>query len=85
MGPHRGDPQALPRGTIYLICGLDRPFYPFEHSCADELPALGERRLVGQFSWAARKYQIYERRNDAPGHGNQRTGDAIDSAIDGNG
>jgi hypothetical protein len=73
-----GDPQALPHGTIYLICGLDQPFYPFEHACADELPALGERRLVDQFSWAGRKYQIYERRNDAPGRGNQRTGDGID-------
>jgi hypothetical protein len=35
-----GDPQAIPSATIYFICGLDRPFYTFEHRCADELPAL---------------------------------------------
>jgi hypothetical protein len=51
-----------PRGTSYLICGLDPPFYPFEYVCADELPAVGDAQLVDQFSWAGRKYLIYERR-----------------------
>ena len=52
-----------PRGTAYLICGVDPPFFfPHEHVCADELPAFGDVQLVGQFSWAGRKYLIYERR-----------------------
>jgi hypothetical protein len=51
-----------PRGTAYLICGLDPPFVKIEHVCADELPAFGDVQLVGQFSWAGRKYLIYERR-----------------------
>jgi hypothetical protein len=50
------------RGTSYLICGLDPPFFTFEHVCADELPAFGDMQLVEQFSWAGRKYLIYERR-----------------------
>jgi hypothetical protein len=56
------NPQAIPHGTIYLICGLDPPFFQFEHVCADELPALGDAELVDQFSWAGRQYRIYERR-----------------------
>ncbi|MGA8597952.1 MAG: hypothetical protein WB676_24820, partial [Bryobacteraceae bacterium] len=55
------DPQRIPRGTIYLICGLDQPFFSFEHTCADELPAFGGMQLVDQFSWSGRKYLIYER------------------------
>jgi hypothetical protein len=51
----------IPPGTIYLICGLDRPFFPFEHVCADELPAFTGIQLVEQFSWAGRRYLIYER------------------------
>jgi len=51
-----------PRGTSYLICGLDPPFFTFEHVCADELPAFSGMQLVEQFSWAGRKYLIYERR-----------------------
>jgi hypothetical protein len=51
-----------PRGTSYLICGLDPPFFTFEHVCADELPAFSGMQLVDQFSWAGRKYRIYERR-----------------------
>jgi hypothetical protein len=54
--------RPIPRGTIYLICGLDRPFFSFEHMCADELPAFSGMQLVDEFSWAARRYQIYERR-----------------------
>jgi hypothetical protein len=58
-------PQVLhgpiPPGTIYLICGLDRPIFPFEHGCADELPAFTDMQLVDQFSWAGRRYLIYER------------------------
>jgi hypothetical protein len=56
------NPERIPRGTIYLICGLDPPFFTFEHVCADELPAFSDMRLVNQFSWAGRKYLIYERR-----------------------
>jgi hypothetical protein len=56
------NPQAIPSGTIYLICGQDPPFYTFEHRCADELPALKGAQLVKEFSWAGRKYRIYERR-----------------------
>jgi hypothetical protein len=52
-----------PRGTSYLICGLDPPFFTFEHVCADELPAFSGMQLVKQFSWAGRKYLIYERRD----------------------
>jgi len=51
-----------PRGTSYLICGLDPPFSPEERVCADELPAFSDMQLVEQFSWAGRKYLIYERR-----------------------
>ena len=51
-----------PRGTSYLICGLDQPFSPEERVCADELPAFSGMQLVGQFSWADRKYLVYERR-----------------------
>jgi hypothetical protein len=51
-----------PRGTSYLICDLDPPFFPFEHVCADELPVFSGMQLVEQFSWAGRKYLIYERR-----------------------
>jgi hypothetical protein len=54
---------SIPPGTIYLICGLDRPFFPFEHVCADELPAFSDMQFVEQFSWAGRKYLIYERRD----------------------
>jgi hypothetical protein len=49
------------RGTSYLICGLDPPFIREEHVCADELPAFSDMQLVDQFSWAGRKYLIYER------------------------
>jgi hypothetical protein len=58
-------PSAMfkqPRGTSYLICGLDQPFFTFEHVCADDLPAFDGMQLVEQFSWAGRKYQVYERR-----------------------
>jgi hypothetical protein len=48
-------------GTSYLICGLDPPFSPEEHVCADELPAFGGMQPVDEFSWAARRYRIYER------------------------
>jgi hypothetical protein len=51
-----------PRGTSYLICGLDQPFSPEERVCADELPAFRDMQLVDQFSWAGRKYLVYERR-----------------------
>jgi hypothetical protein len=51
-----------PRGTSYLICGLDPPFFTFEYVCADELPAFSYMELVDQFSWAGRKYLVYERR-----------------------
>jgi hypothetical protein len=57
-----GNQRRIPRGTIYLICGLDPPFSPQEHVCADELPAFSDVQLVAQFSWAGRKYLIYERR-----------------------
>lgn len=52
----------IPNGTIYLICGLDPPFSPVERVCADELPAFSDMQLVEQFSWAGRKYLVYERR-----------------------
>jgi hypothetical protein len=54
-------PQRVPRSTIYLICGLDPPFFTFEHVCADELPAFGDMQIIDQFFWAGRKYLIYER------------------------
>jgi hypothetical protein len=55
--------RPIPPGTIYLICGLDPPFFfPHERVCADELPAFGDMQVVGQFSWAGRKYLVYERR-----------------------
>jgi hypothetical protein len=43
------------------MCGLDLLFFPFEHVCADELPAFTDMQLVEQFSWAGRRYLIYER------------------------
>jgi hypothetical protein len=51
-----------PPGTSYLICGLDTPFSSEERVCADELPNFSGMQLVDQFSWADRKYLIYERR-----------------------
>ena len=54
--------QPIPRGTIYLICGLDPPFSPDETACAGVLPTFPGMRLIEQFSWADRKYLIYERR-----------------------
>jgi hypothetical protein len=51
-----------PPGTSYLICGLDPPLISLEHVCADELPAFGDMQLVEQFSWAGRRYLVYERR-----------------------
>jgi hypothetical protein len=54
--------RRIPNGTIYLICGLDPPFFPFERVCADELPTFSDMELVEQFSWAGRKYLVYERR-----------------------
>jgi hypothetical protein len=50
-----------PAGTSYLICGLDTPFSPEERVCADELPYFSGMQLVDQFSWAGRRYLIYER------------------------
>jgi len=50
-----------PPGISYLICGLDPPFIREEHVCGDELPAFSGMQLVDQFSWAGRKYLIYER------------------------
>jgi hypothetical protein len=54
--------QRIPRGTTYLICGLDPPFSPVERECADELQFFGDIQLVDQFSWAGRKYLVFERR-----------------------
>jgi len=51
-----------PPGTSYLICGLDPPFFSFEHTCADELPAFSDMQLVEQFSWVGRRYLVYEHR-----------------------
>jgi len=51
-----------PHGTSYLICGLDPPFSPEERVCVDELPDFSGAQFVEQFSWAGRKYLIYERR-----------------------
>jgi hypothetical protein len=55
------EPQRIPRGTIYLICGVDPPFFTLEHACANDLPAFGDMQLIEEFSWARRKYRIYER------------------------
>ena len=54
--------RSIPRGTTYLICGRDPPFFTFEHVCSDELPAFNGMRLVDEFSWTGRKYLVYERR-----------------------
>jgi hypothetical protein len=54
--------RRIPRGTSYLICGLDPPFSPQELVCADELLVFSDMRFVEQFSWAGRDYLIYERR-----------------------
>lgn len=56
------NPHRIPSGKIYLVCGLDPPFSPEERICADELPAFKSMQLAEQFSWAGRKYLIYERR-----------------------
>jgi len=52
--------QSVPRGTSYLICGLDPPFSPQELVCADELLVFSDMQLVEKFSWAGRNYLIYE-------------------------
>ena len=51
-----------PLGASYLICSLDPPFFTFEHTCDDELSSFSGMKLVEQFSWAGRKYLIFERR-----------------------
>ena len=61
------DPQRIPPGTSYLICGLDPPFHTFERVCGDNLPAFSGMQLVDQFSWSDRKYLIYES-SDARSH-----------------
>jgi hypothetical protein len=61
------NPQRIPPGTSYLICGLDPPFQTFERVCADSLPAFSGMQLVDQFSWSDRKYLIYES-SDARSH-----------------
>ncbi|MBV8071489.1 MAG: hypothetical protein JO270_16390, partial [Acidobacteriaceae bacterium] len=58
-----------PRGTSYLICGLDPPFFTYEHVCADELLDFSDMHLFEQFSWADRKYLIYEHRGPRPAGG----------------
>ena len=40
------NPQRVPHGTSYLICGLDPPFFTFEHVCADELQAFSGMQLA---------------------------------------
>ena len=67
--------QRIPRGTSYLICGLDPPFSPQELVCADELVVFSDMRLVEKFSWAARNYLIYEWRDC----------DAVDRSLAGSG
>ena len=52
--------RRIPRGTSYLICGLDPPFSPQELVCADELLVFNDMRFVEQFSWAGRNYLVYE-------------------------
>jgi len=52
--------RLMPRGTSYLICGLDPPFSPQELVCADELVIFSDMQLVEKFSWAGRDYLIYE-------------------------
>ena len=52
--------RSMPRGTSYLICGLDPPFSPQELVCADELVIFSDMQLVEKFSWAGRDYLIYE-------------------------
>lgn len=54
--------HRAPHDTIYLICGLDPPFSPQESTCADELPASSNMKLIEQFSWVGRQYLVYERR-----------------------
>jgi hypothetical protein len=51
-----------PSGTSYLLCGIDPPFFTFEKVCADALPAFNDMQLVSLFSWAGRRYRIYEQR-----------------------
>jgi hypothetical protein len=38
------------------------PFRPYEHVCAAEVPAFSGMQLLEKFSWAGRKYLVYERR-----------------------
>jgi hypothetical protein len=54
--------RRMPRGTSYLICGLDPPFSPQELVCAEDLLVFSDMQLVERFSWAGRDYLIYERR-----------------------
>jgi hypothetical protein len=60
--------RGVARGTIYLICGLERP-NPQESVCAEALPMFSDIQLVAQFSWAGRTYLIYERRGAEDGSG----------------
>jgi hypothetical protein len=57
--------RPLPADLIYLICGIDLPFSPEESVCTDALPTFGDMQLIGHFSWADRRYLVYERRGDA--------------------
>jgi hypothetical protein len=53
--------QLLESDRTYLICVVDPPFIKEEHICADEVPTFGGMQLVDQFSWAGRRYLVYER------------------------
>jgi hypothetical protein len=57
--------RSMPRGTSYLICGLDPPFSPQELACADELVIFNDVRLVEKFTWAGRDYLIYDLGSDS--------------------
>jgi hypothetical protein len=40
--------RRIPRGTSYLICGLDPPFSPQELVCADELLVFSDVHFLGR-------------------------------------
>jgi hypothetical protein len=64
MGPLDLAPPGTHPGWYDLSDLWSRsPFSPEATVCADALPTFGDMQLIGQFSWAGRKYLVYERRD----------------------
>jgi hypothetical protein len=69
------------RGTSYLICGLDPPFFTFEYLCADELPALSTCSSLTNFPGPAGSISYMSGASDPLVAKIRRTGDRRDGMF----